>query len=96
MIKDLPPEHRKFKRSKAGNEVGHSISSETVECAKMLAAIESIKGNAKQICEGMAACFELHKLMLIEKKNALDILNVFPHFMSYDGLLVRVKCKLIL
>ncbi|XP_065084047.1 uncharacterized protein LOC135706360 [Ochlerotatus camptorhynchus] len=79
--KDLLPEDRLFRRTKKDIII---VEDECVRHAAHLAALIPTAANARQIAEGMAQTNDLLKLLL-QKNNIQDIIETFPHLLSYEG-----------
>ncbi|XP_055543794.1 uncharacterized protein LOC129729311 [Wyeomyia smithii] len=87
IIRQLPAEHHKYNRG----QISHieCVSTELVGRAQLLKVLDASASEADQICKEMELCFPLYKLLLKEKKSGTEILEVFPHLQSYDGLLIK-------
>ncbi|XP_055527428.1 uncharacterized protein LOC129720040 [Wyeomyia smithii] len=87
MRKDILPENRLFRRVRPKKIIVPETSNET---AALLAALSATAQNAKYISDSMAECTEIHQWILNKKSenNTQEILEVFPHLLNYNGLLV--------
>lgn len=84
MRKELPTEMRLFQRPKLDPIV---VPEEIHEVASYIAALKPSTSNIREISEKMAQCTVLHQWLLRQK---LDVLNIFPHLLCYNGLMVRI------
>lgn len=95
IIKDIPDDQHKYQRPRSMESENESSTSraeileQAQERAELLKAKEPHSSAARFICEQMAACHELHLKMLRDKKGLDNILETFPHFRSYDGLVIH-------
>ncbi|XP_058833584.1 uncharacterized protein LOC131695799 [Topomyia yanbarensis] len=87
VIKQLPAEKHKYNRGTM--PVEESVSTELVERAQLLRVMLASASVAEHICDEMDRCFPVLKLLLKEKKPVNDILDMFPHLCSYEGLVIR-------
>ncbi|XP_055524976.1 uncharacterized protein LOC129718326 isoform X1 [Wyeomyia smithii] len=88
IIKKLPPEMRKYQRSKSVNKTT-SIPTELLSKAEVLRTLDATKNDKKRICQEMEACFPLLKFLLNAKKSATEIHQMFPHLSAYNGYMIR-------
>lgn len=84
MRKDVLPENRHFRRATREKTV---LTDEVVQIAARIAALMPSAANARQISEGMALSFDLHKFLLQEKGDSkcTMIVEKFPHLLAYEG-----------
>ncbi|XP_058812926.1 uncharacterized protein LOC131692712 [Topomyia yanbarensis] len=87
VIKQLPAGKHKYNRGTM--PVEESVSTELVERAQLLRVMLASASVAEHICDEMDRCFPVLKLLLKEKKPVNDILDMFPHLCSYEGLVIR-------
>lgn len=87
MRKDILPEDRKFRRQKKKNI---DVTEDHISTAAHISALCPTPGNAKLIAEAMAQVHDLFESILQKKSENRfqDILNTFPHFVSYEGELI--------
>ncbi|XP_029713971.2 uncharacterized protein LOC115258094 [Aedes albopictus] len=88
MSKKLTPEQRKFTHKKKDAKVC-SVPSEIIEQAEECARKDSIPANFTATVKCMDTTHSLFTMMLQEKKSLQSILQAFPHFKLYDGLLIQ-------
>nr|XP_029718177.1 uncharacterized protein LOC115260953 [Aedes albopictus] len=87
IIKDLPSEMHRYKRTSAPKEA--HVPTEMLQKAEALRMVEASKHEKKRIAAAMDACFPLLKLMLNEKKGPSEIIQMFPHLLAYNGYLIH-------
>ncbi|XP_058840253.1 uncharacterized protein LOC131695751 [Topomyia yanbarensis] len=75
---------RRPKTSKASN-----VSSEIISLSEECAQLEATPANFNNISKLMADAQPFHNLLINGKKTVTDILNVLPHYKSYNGAMIR-------
>ncbi|XP_021694324.1 uncharacterized protein LOC110674336 [Aedes aegypti] len=86
--KKLKAEDRKYTHKKKADKVS-SIPTGIVELAEECAHKEATAANFNTIVKFMDKTHTLHIMMLQDKKPFDFILQTFPHFKSFDGLLIQ-------
>lgn len=71
-----------------------SVSSEIVALSEQCAQDEATSANFINIARMMIEIQPLHNMLINSKKGVPAILQVLPHFRSYNGAMVRNLCKL--
>ncbi|XP_058814082.1 uncharacterized protein LOC131677988 [Topomyia yanbarensis] len=92
--KNLPQSDRKFTHKIKKPNIT-SISSIILEQAEKCSQLERNAANFNKISKYMADTHELHVLLLYNKKSVRDILNVFPHLMSFEGLQIQKAFEML-
>nr|XP_029728172.1 uncharacterized protein LOC115266314 isoform X2 [Aedes albopictus] len=86
-IRKLPSEMHKFTR--APKRPFNDIDEASLCKAEDMRELQANRDNFSTIRNGMKECFELHKLMLKEKNTAEAIIVMFPHFRSFNGIMIH-------
>ncbi|XP_052565198.1 uncharacterized protein LOC120424194 [Culex pipiens pallens] len=58
--------------------------------AELIAALRPNNQHMKQICDGMAKCHPHFAFLVQQGKSLSDIVTVFPHIVSYNGLVISM------
>ncbi|XP_065080134.1 uncharacterized protein LOC135702982 [Ochlerotatus camptorhynchus] len=88
VCKNVSPSKKKFTRKPKNKQV-INVSSEIVEMAQEMAQIEATSSSFNNIARSMAETHDLLIMMLDAKSKTFEILNVFPHFRSYNGMIIQ-------
>ncbi|XP_038119119.1 LOW QUALITY PROTEIN: uncharacterized protein LOC6046742 [Culex quinquefasciatus] len=64
------------------------IPEHLMDDAELIAALRPNNQHMKQICDGMAKCHPHFAFLVQQGKSLSDIATVFPHIVSYNGLVV--------
>ncbi|XP_062556603.1 uncharacterized protein LOC134221428 [Armigeres subalbatus] len=86
--KSISPSKRKFTHRAKKNDIV-SISSEIVGLSEQCAQIEATSANFMNITRMMITIQPLHNMLIDSKKGVSSILQVLPHYKSYNGAMIR-------
>lgn len=89
----MKKEDRKFTHKKKPEKVT-CVSSEVIELAEKCAHKDGISANFNAIVAGMEETHSLYVMMLQDKKSFASILQTFPHFRSFNGVMKSFNFKL--
>ncbi|XP_062716798.1 uncharacterized protein LOC109622851 isoform X1 [Aedes albopictus] len=91
--KNILPENKKFVHKRKLNTVTN-VSPETIEKAQAIGCVDPVPVNFHAIMKGMAEAHDLLLMLLREKKRVHDILSIFPHFKTFNGVMVSIYLRI--
>ncbi|KXJ69018.1 hypothetical protein RP20_CCG000500 [Aedes albopictus] len=86
--KNISPSKKKYTRA-AKKQLITTVPSEVIEKAQRSAQVEATSSNFNCISRNMAETHDLLLMLLDAHKPVYEILNVFPHLKSYNGMMIQ-------